>query len=452
MNKLHPEDYGLLGMVYPIFLFCGLISNFAIDRSIITRTKISSDELSTLIWLKLAFSLLIAIILLLLKSPVISFYGEPKLGLIIDLLALVVIIQSVIDIYKGILYRRFSFKAMALSEISAILLSGTLALILAHSGWSYKALLAKEIALSSLLLIFIGISTRWLPKFIFHKSIIKNHWSFGKNITAARILNYFSRNLDDILVGRKFGSGSLGLYTKSYALLTLPLTLISKTFVTAVLPSMPHFNKQPNEANNQYKKVARSVLALNTPLCLIVFFTADDLINLILPGNWIGTVPLIQLFCILSIFQAIGPLNDLVYEGMDKSEKIVRYTIICHMITISGILLGFTLGNNIFELALFYVIGNFITFVVNQYFIAKIIKLSFRTLLQNMTPYFVCGVITFGFTYIGIGFLDHMHPISKIFITSIFILFTYFGLIYLLFQANFDEIKSAVFQLITRAK
>jgi hypothetical protein len=137
---------------------------------------------------------------------------------------------------------------------------------------------------------------------------------------------------------------------------------------------------------------------------------------------------------------------------MDKSEKIVRYTIICHTITISGILLGFTLGNNIFELALFYVFGNFITFIVNQYFIAKIIKLPLMTLLQNMTPYFVSGVITFAFTYIGIGFWDQISPISNIFITSIFILFTYFGFIYLLFEANFDEIKSAVFQLATRAK
>jgi O-antigen/teichoic acid export membrane protein len=452
MNVLDPFDYGLMGMVLPIYIFGGMIANFAQDRSIIAAPSIDQDTLSSLFWTKSILAIGIAALFLLVKSLIVQFYAEPKLNSIIIWLSFLLIFQSFSDVYKAIMYRRFSFKALALIEIFTIGCSGIVGYILALNGWAFQALIAKEVIAVVLMFVLMALVSKWIPYLFFSWKKVKRHWKFGKNVTTARLMNYFSRNLDDILVGKKFGSSSLGIYSKSYSLLTLPLTLISKSFVTATLPSMPHLRDQKEQANEMYLKVVRSVLLLNTPLCIILFFGAEDIVNLLLPSVWDETVPLIKLFCVLSSIQAIGPLNDLIYEGMDHTDKIVRYTIISHLITISGIVTGYFLGANVFELAAFYVGGNFLTFFTNQYFVHRMTGLKIRKLITNIIPYFVLALLASIIMLIVLSIFTFHNPLLHLTIVIALSLVFFYAPMTILFPSQFTELKTALMKLLLSIK
>jgi PST family polysaccharide transporter len=58
--------------------------------------------------------------------------------------------------------------------------------------------------------------------------------AFGGNLTAFNLLNYFSRNFDNILIGRVLGC-SLGIYTKAYGLLMLPIAQINFPMAAVLL-------------------------------------------------------------------------------------------------------------------------------------------------------------------------------------------------------------------------
>ena len=452
MNVLDPLDYGLIGMILPLYIFGGMMANFAQDRSIIAAEDIDRETLSSLFWIKTIFAMVIAVLLLLTKPWIIEFYAEPKLNIIIIWFAVLLIFQSFSDVYKAILYRCFSFKALALIEIFTIGCSGLVGYLLALYGWGFHALIAKEVLSVFLMFVLMVLVSKWRPYFSISWIKVKKHWTFGKNVTTARLMNYFSRNLDDILVGKKFGSSPLGIYSKSYSLLTLPLTLISKSFLTATLPSMPHLRNDKDRANEMYLKVVRSVLLLNTPLCIILFFGAEDIVNLLLPSVWDETVPLIHLFCVLSSIQAIGPLNDLIYEGMDHTDKIVQYTIISHLITISGILMGYLFGANVFELATFYVVGNFLTFFTNQYFVHRMTTINIRRLLSNMAPYFILAIIASIIQLFTLSFFSVHNPLLHLaIVTTISIVFFYAPMT-ILFPNQFSELKSTLLKLIPSIK
>ena len=58
----------------------------------------------------------------------------------------------------------------------------------------------------------------------------------GTNLTGFNILNYFTRNFDNVLIGRMLGAGPLGIYSKAYGLLLMPMTQLSAP-MTAVRAS-----------------------------------------------------------------------------------------------------------------------------------------------------------------------------------------------------------------------
>jgi PST family polysaccharide transporter len=47
--------------------------------------------------------------------------------------------------------------------------------------------------------------------------------AFGRDLTGYNVLNYFTRNLDNLLIGKLWGAQQLGIYAKAYQLLLMPL-------------------------------------------------------------------------------------------------------------------------------------------------------------------------------------------------------------------------------------
>ena len=58
---------------------------------------------------------------------------------------------------------------------------------------------------------------------------------FGLNLTGFSFVNFFARNTDNLLIGKLFGAKPLGLYSKAYGLLLLPLTQINAPIASVAI-------------------------------------------------------------------------------------------------------------------------------------------------------------------------------------------------------------------------
>jgi O-antigen/teichoic acid export membrane protein len=395
MRYIPPEDYGLIAMIIPAISFITIFNSFAVSSSIVSKIDISDNELSSLFWTRLLISIILAILLVASSPIIISFYNEPRLILIIYCYAIILIINSLNYVYNGFYKKRLNFKSLAKAEIISVSISGLIGLYLATQSFGYKSVLAKDLILAFLILLFSLYNIRWFPSFTFNLNSLKYHFVFGMNVTLIGILNFFSRSLDDILIGKKFGSQALGLYSKGYSLLVLPLNLVSKSFTSVLLPYIAKEQNQLNNASQIYLKAMRGVLGINTPMCIFMFFVCSDLVEFFLGDQWLGIIPFLQVFAILSIFQSVGPLNDLVYEGLNKTDKLLKYNFIVQCITIASILLGYFIGDSAFDIAIYYASGNFLTFFINQFFVSKTLEIKQKTTYLNMSPFLLSGAISF---------------------------------------------------------
>lgn len=121
--------------------------------------------------------------------------------------------------------KRFRFAAMR--SLTVQIAGGTAAIAAAYAGAGIYALTINPV-FSSLMLLAINYRQNPLPlRLRPGRKALGKVFSFSAYQFSFQLINYFSRNLDKLLMGRYMSLSQLGYYDKSYRLMMLPLQNIA---------------------------------------------------------------------------------------------------------------------------------------------------------------------------------------------------------------------------------
>jgi len=129
---------------------------------------------------------------------------------------------------------------------------------------------------------------------------------FGGYVSAFRAVNYVGRNLDNVLIGRFLGGATLGIYSKAYALLMLPLRMLNGPITGVAVPALSRLQSSPERLRSYYYKALALVVTLSMPVVAWVASVADSFVLTVLGEQWLEAV---DIFRILTIPAFIGTFN-----------------------------------------------------------------------------------------------------------------------------------------------
>jgi PST family polysaccharide transporter len=224
---LTPTDFGLLAMVVVFTNLVMIFRDFGLTAALIQRKGVTEEHLSSSFWINILTGLLLAFLLAALAPVIAYFYGEDRLTLIIIVLASTFFISSFGIVQTALFTKELNFKPLAVIEILAVAISGTIAVFMAFSGFGVWSLVWQQVISSFVIVISLWTLSSWRPKILFQWQRVKELLGFGLNLTGFSFVNYFNRNLDNLLIGKFLGSASLGFYNLAYQLLLFPLSNIS---------------------------------------------------------------------------------------------------------------------------------------------------------------------------------------------------------------------------------
>ncbi len=251
---LSPEDYGLIGMATVVIGFVQLFKDLGLSAATVQKSEINHQQVSTLFWINLIISFAIALLVIALAPLVARFYDEPLLRGITMALAITFIFGGLTVQHQALLQRQMRFAALAKIEIISMLVGVIVAVASAWYGLGYWALVHMQIATVITNAIAVWLSCSWRPGLPSQDSAIKSMLAFGGNLTGFRLVNYFSRNLDNLLIGRYWGSQQLGLYAKAYQLVLLPIEQINSPVNSVALPTLSSLQSEPEKYSKYYYK------------------------------------------------------------------------------------------------------------------------------------------------------------------------------------------------------
>ncbi|MDJ0774511.1 MAG: lipopolysaccharide biosynthesis protein [Mastigocoleus sp. MO_167.B18] len=325
---LAPEDYGLIGMATVIIGFVNLFKDLGLSAATIQKSEINHKQVSTLFWINLAISCFVGL-LVAVSAPVVAwFYNEPRLAKITLVLASSFIFGGLTVQHQALLKRQMQFTTLAKIDIISMLVGLVTGVIAAWYGLSYWALVLMQIASAITNAVGVWITCGWRPGAPIKGSGVGSMLAFGGNLTGFRVFNYFSRNLDNVLIGRYWGSQELGLYAKAYQLVLLPIQQINNPVNSVALPALSSLQNEPEKYCRYYYKAILLITTLGMPIVGFMFASADKVILLMLGQQWLGVVPLFQFLMPAAFMGTFSVATGWVYQSLGRTDRQFRIGIV----------------------------------------------------------------------------------------------------------------------------
>lgn len=341
---LSPKDYGLIGMVTVVLGFAELFKDLGLANATVQKSQINHQQVSTLFWINFVISCLTAISIAI-AAPIVSwFYKEPKLTLITIVLSSVFILGGLTVQHQALLRRQMQFTYLAKIDIMSNFAGVIAAIVLAWYGQGYWALVWMQVVTAIVNALGSWLACSWRPGNPVVGSGIKPMLAFGGNLTGYNIVNYFSRNLDNILIGRYWGSQQLGIYSKAYQLVLLPIQQINTPITNVALPALSSLQNNPEQYCKYYYKAILLISTIGMPLIAFLFASADKAILLILGDKWLDVVPIFRYLMPAAYNATIGVGMGWAYQSLGLVNRQLRWGIVSSFFNVVIFIIGVQWG------------------------------------------------------------------------------------------------------------
>lgn len=341
---LTPEDYGLIGMVIVITGFVSMFKDLGLSNATIQREEINAEQISTLFWFNVALSISIMLLMAALAPAVSWFYSDSRLTLITIVYATGFLFGGLTVQHEALLRRQMRFTALAARDIISLLAGIITALILGWYGWGYWALVANQLVAGLTNAISVWILCRWRPGVPVRSSGVRSMLAFGTNLTGFSIVNYFARNLDNMLIGKFWGSVQLGLYAKAYQLLLLPIDQINSPVAAVAVPALSRLKDSPERYREAYLRIIEKVAMLTMPGMALLIATSDWVVLLVLGPQWSGAARIFTLLGMVGLVQPIANTTGWLFISQGRTNHMFQWGLIGSTIIIVGIVVGLPWG------------------------------------------------------------------------------------------------------------
>jgi O-antigen/teichoic acid export membrane protein len=337
---LDPRDFGVIGMVWAIIALGEVVRDAGLSNGAIQRDELSREEQSTLFYVTSAIGAVICGLAAMLAIPLSHFYHESQV-------APVTLAMSVIPLAGGVaaqhlvdLTRAFRFAAIASADVISMIVATVLALTLAALGAGVWALVALQVSQAVVRLFVLAVASNFKPGRPAPLRDVIPILRFGRNLFVAQMLDYASRNFDNIIIGRTAGTVALGLYSRAYQLLMLPLQQINAPLTRVALPVLSQLKNEP-ERFRSYLRSATVCVAYSG--CAAIVFSvvfAPEIVDIMLGPQWSGAADLFRALAVAGAFQTVGYVAYWIFLALDRTRHQVQFALITKPVMLIGFVIG----------------------------------------------------------------------------------------------------------------
>lgn len=341
---LTPQDYGLIAMVAILINFVSMFQYMGLSTATIKWAELNHQQVSTLFWLNMALSTAIMLVTLATAPLLAWFYGEPRLIWITVGYAISIMFTGLYIQHEAILSRQMRFGALAIIEIVSILIALSAAIVAAWFGAGYWALLLNQLVMTLVTVAGAWLACRWRPGLPVRGSGVRSMLSFGGALTGFNVTTFFARNLDNALIGKFWGAQQLGVYSRAYQMLLMPMQQINAPLVAVAVPALSRLVDFPERYRAAYLKILEKISIISMPGVVFMIATSDWLILFLLGPQWRGTARIFALLGLAAVIQPVTRTALWLFTTQGRAPEIFKWGVMSGIIAVVSIIAGLPWG------------------------------------------------------------------------------------------------------------
>ena len=331
---LTPDEIGVFAVGATFVMLAELLREFGVSTYLIQEKELSAAGIHTSFTVMLLLSLGLVGLIWVSAEPLATAYGDDRLAPNLRIAGGVLLLAPFSAPVLALLRREMAFGRLAAVNIAAAVANLTVSVGLAVAGAGH---LCMALGMLSSAMATVSLAWLWRRDHQFRGNVHRfgfSEWRkvlhFGGYASATTVMNTFSANLPQLVIGRLVGFDAVGLYSRALMLCQVPERLILSACVPVMLSAFAEQSRSGGDMRAAYLRGLSFLSALMWPFLLCLVLMADPAVHALLGPQWGPAVPLVRIIGLASLFTFPAALTYPILVGLGH----VRDTLVSSLISL----------------------------------------------------------------------------------------------------------------------
>ena len=402
---LMPSDYGAIGMLLIFMTVAQTFMDCGFGAALIQRKNPTQEDYSTIFWWNIIMSIILYAIMFLSAPFIAKFYHMPILCKVFRVQSLVLIISAMSLIQANQLRKQFCFKKIAVTNLTASIISLSVTIYMAYHGYGVWSLVAQNLLMALIPAIIYWITNNWSPSLCFSLASLKSLFSFGVFVCLTNLISSICDNIQGLLIGKYFSASLMGFYSKARSTERIASVSISYALQQVVFPLYSALQNNKFALINVIKQLTQLVSFVIFPLMFLLILLAKPIFILLYSDKWLESVPFFQALCLMGLSSCLQSINTQTISAIGKSKSMFKWTLVKRFVGITFILGGFVL-DGIWGIIVGTVIQGWLSYFINVALVSKYVGYKFGQQMMNLLPTLLISIVCFFLTFLTARLVD----------------------------------------------
>ena len=341
---LSPDDYGVVAVITVFTTFFYLFADMGFGTAIIQNKTLDNDDNNSIFSFTIILGIVLGLSFIVFSFGIAFFYNDKVYILLGIILSFSIILNSLNIVPNALLMKKKEFKLIAIRGFIVSVVVGIITIIFAFLGLKYYALAIQSVLVSFFTFIWNYYSVPLKIVYKINKSSINKIKSYSTYQFAFNFINYFSRNLDNLLIGKLLGNNSLAYYDKAYKTMKYPIDNISSIISPILHPIFSEMQNDKNYIYNQYVKIIKFLSLIGVFISVFCFYSAEEIIIILYGKQWISAIDAFKILAIsVGLQMSITPAS-VIFQSTNNTKLLFKNGVFNSVVAIIGIIIGLIFG------------------------------------------------------------------------------------------------------------
>jgi O-antigen/teichoic acid export membrane protein len=315
---LTPEIFGLMAVSLMATRLIEIFTETGFGAALIHRQQRFEDARDTAFSMMVIRGVGLATLSFLIAPFVAAFYSEPVVESIVRVVGISFILSGCQNINTVALQKDLNFKRLTYLELTNAVLGFVVAVGLAWWLRSVWALVYTQIATAAINSAMSFIIVRERVKLRFDWAIAKELYGYGRFITGLAIVVFFTRELDNAMIGKLIGVELLGYYVAAYTLANIPSTYLAQIVTKVLFPVFSTLQNDMPKLRVEYGRGIRLITAVAVPASVSMMVLAPEIVRALYGAKWSQAAVPLRILAVFGCFRALWMLNGYLYNAIGR--------------------------------------------------------------------------------------------------------------------------------------
>jgi PST family polysaccharide transporter len=358
-------DFGLVTAAVVFVGFAQLFVDQGLGDAVVQRPTLTRRQLDSAFWASMATGALITVVGVVLAIPISIGLGDRRLEPIIQVLSLIFILTALSSVQTGLLRREMAFRSLALRRLVAVVVSGAVGVGMALAGYGPWALVGQQVASAAVSVVMLWAVTPWRPSLRFSFQDFRELFGFGVNVVGGDMLNYISRNTDNLLISIFLGLGPLGFYGVAYRILDTSQTMLINAARKLIFPTFSRLQHDPERIRRAYSRMNRASSALTLPGYVGLALVAQEATVVFFGAKWAESGPVAAVLFLIGPVLTIQAFSGALFNAVGHPEVTLRFRLVTTVTNVVGFLIAVLIFRDILAVAAAFVVRGYLLLPLN---------------------------------------------------------------------------------------